>query len=255
MSRAILPVDLAERVSQLERQIAALERSPQLGHSSIKDGALKALDAANNVTISMGSDGSIRAFDTSGNLLCLLGNAGITVYDTGGHPLVVLGKLPGGSYGIQVSSATGYHQLLMDNNGAGLPFMVTPARDVNSGFHAVNWLTLADVYGTEVELLQWDSLMVKIGWATGASAGSLRVQASNAIGTPSTATVALPSGSSGDQNFSWLHGLALGAGPYYFAVQASTALAINPVSIYSPDGGFVFYRGTEMFPLSTATGI
>ena len=70
MGKPLLADDFLDRILDLERRMIAIERSPQLTSSSIKDGALKVLDASGIVRAQLGkqADGSydIASFDAAG---------------------------------------------------------------------------------------------------------------------------------------------------------------------------------------------
>lgn len=64
-----LPDDLFAWLRDLERRLVALERSPQLTQTSIKDGALSILDASGVTRVKVGRDGSsygVKVYDSSG---------------------------------------------------------------------------------------------------------------------------------------------------------------------------------------------
>jgi hypothetical protein len=208
-------------LADLNRRLKILESAAQLGSSQINAGALTITDAAGNI-------------------------------------LVTAGQLPNGSYGLQVNSGPGGPgvMFLADANGVALPFVITPARDTSAGGAvATTSTTVTPLWRTEIELLEWDAVRVRVPWATGTAAGSLRIAAINGSVTTATATVALAASSSGTYDFRWLHGVTLGVGPIYFEVQAATSNAAQPVSVWGPDGGFTFYRGADMTPAATAPGI
>lgn len=212
------PDALGRMLADLQHRVERLESSPQLGSSQINQGALTVTDAAGNV-------------------------------------VVTAGLLANGAYGLEVDSAPGGPgtMFLADGNGVGLPFTIAPFRSVVTGT-TVSGTTLATVYQTEVELLQWDSVRVRVPWATGTAAGSLQLAALSVTGA-TTAVVNLPASSSGTQDFRWQHGIPLNEGPIYFGVQASTSLASAPITIWQPDGGLTAYRGGLMTPPATTTGI
>lgn len=212
------PDALARLLADFQHRLERLESSPQLGNTQINAGSLTVTDAQGNV-------------------------------------LITVGLLPNGSYGFEVDSAPGGPgtMFLADANGVALPFTIAPFRPVVAGT-SVAGTTLASIYQTEVELLQWDSVRVRVPWATGTAAGSLQLAALNLTGV-STTVVTLPAASSGTQDFRWLHGIPLNEGPVYFSVQAATSLASAPITIWQPDGGLCAYRGGFMTPAATTTGL
>lgn len=69
MAQPVLPDDLIDRIVDLERRLIAVERSPQLTQTSIKEGALTVLDAAGVVRVRIGKDGSdygVKVYDAAG---------------------------------------------------------------------------------------------------------------------------------------------------------------------------------------------
>lgn len=211
------PDALARLLADFQHRLERLESSPQLGNTQINAGSLTVTDAQGNV-------------------------------------LITVGLLPNGSYGFEVDSAPGGPgtMFLADANGVALPFMIAPARSVATGA-SVTSTTLVSVWRTEVELLLWDSVRVRVPWQTGTAAATAQVVAENITGV-STAVVNLPASSNGTLDFRWTHGIQLAVGPVYFAVQAATSNAAAPVTIWQPDGGFTFYRGVDMTPPATTNG-
>ena len=69
MAQPVLPKDLIDRIVDLERRLIALERTPQLTQTSIKDGTLTVLDAAGVVRVKIGKDGTdygVKVYDAAG---------------------------------------------------------------------------------------------------------------------------------------------------------------------------------------------
>lgn len=69
MAQPVLPKDLIDRIVDLERRLVALERTPQLTQTSIKEGTLTVLDAAGIVRVKIGKDGTdygVKVYDAAG---------------------------------------------------------------------------------------------------------------------------------------------------------------------------------------------
>lgn len=88
MAQPVLPDNLVNQIVDLERRIAALERTPQLTQTSIKDGTLTVLDAAGVVRVKIGKDGT---------------DYGVKVYDAAGANPVSLAQLGFGQAYAEVS--------------------------------------------------------------------------------------------------------------------------------------------------------
>src|SRR5438270_14100438 len=74
-NRTMYPTTLGSTLDEIDRRLRALETAPSLNNSSIKDGALKILDAASARRAQLGKqpDGSygIGVFDADGNTIRL----------------------------------------------------------------------------------------------------------------------------------------------------------------------------------------
>jgi hypothetical protein len=69
MAQPVLIDTLLSQMKDLERRLVALERSPQLTKSSIKEGALEVVDAAGVVRVRIGKDGAdygVKVYDAAG---------------------------------------------------------------------------------------------------------------------------------------------------------------------------------------------
>lgn len=85
MSEPLLLQSFIDQIAEHERRLAALERAPQLGSSSIKEGTLSIVDSAGVTRVSIGKDGT---------------DYGVKVYDAAGANAVSLSNL---LFGLQVA--------------------------------------------------------------------------------------------------------------------------------------------------------
>lgn len=115
MAQPVLPDDLIDRIVDLERRLIALERSPQLTQTSIKDGALTVLDAAGVVRVKIGKDGT---------------DYGVKIYDAAGVNAVSLATLAFGQNYAEVvpeESTTSTSYVDLATVGPSVPVTVGPS--------------------------------------------------------------------------------------------------------------------------------
>lgn len=183
----------------------------------------------------------------------------IRVIDADGNVLVTLGRQDDGEYGIRIDSPELTHPTVLyaDTAGMALPFYAAPFRaidrapDTNGGLK-VTGTTFQSIFRTEIELLQWDAVRVRVPAIT-SSSDTAEVRISNVSNGQVTDAQSVTS-AGGVFDFRWLHGGTLGTGPHYFEVQARQVTGSGGVWVYGPDGGAVFYRGSFMDPAATTTG-
>jgi len=105
------PDDIASVLADLERRVAILERSPQLGSASIKDGALTIYDSTGAKVMVIGKQADatygLVQFDGSGNKVIVLGAAGVAEYNSAGVKIIQLGKQADGTYGLSQFNPAG----------------------------------------------------------------------------------------------------------------------------------------------------
>jgi hypothetical protein len=75
----------------LQQRLLALETNTTLNNSAIDGGALSVYNAAGELVLEIGNIGGS-------------GEYGIVTYDASGHPRVIVGQLPDGTYGLAVGS-------------------------------------------------------------------------------------------------------------------------------------------------------
>lgn len=181
----------------IERRLAAMERTAQLTTSSIKDGALLILDEDNVVRARLGLIDPATDF-----------------------------------YGISMFDEDGGLRFEVNDDGFRDPWLANPWRDPNV-FKPVTSGSFVTVFNCEVEIISHKGVSGRFGWATdGGTTGELKLVL-NGIGQ--TATVVLPAGTTGQQQFQWLHGATLGTGPALFQIQARRTGGAGNVNVYWPD--------------------
>lgn len=219
------PDSLAARFAEMERRLAALERSPQLTNSSIKGG-------------------SVRILNAGGDAIAVVGDTdvgqGVAVYDGAGVVVARLGSLdgtvPGGRQGIQIganpnSSANDWLDVSREN-GISFPFLGHAWHDPSS-YKVVTSGSFTTVWQCQVELVASTDVLFTVDYsADAATTGELRIVAATA--TSSTKTIAAAAFGTG--RVEWRHGLALGGGPIGFEVQARRTSGVGNINVYQPTG-------------------
>ena len=244
---------LEERLRAIEQKLEeALRRNP-LRDASMTDGALRILDAAGNQQIVIGkqTDGTygIWSFDDAGNVVLKLDDNGLRAYDTSGLVRGLIGLITSGNYGVRVRDASNGIRFSIDNDGYRDPWLAHPWRGVLSpSRESTTSASFQSLWRSRVELLTHKGVACTAAWVTDAGT-TAEIRLSSGFGQ--TSAVALAAGSSGSQQFQWLHGLALGGGPIDFELQARVTGGAGQVHLDEPFGG------CEMAdPLScTSTGL
>ena len=161
MSQPLLDDSILSRIAGLERRLVALERSPQLTQSSIKDGALTIFDASEQPIVVLGrqADGryGLRVNNASGsevlrlgevaaatygldakdpatgNLVQRLVNGLLTIYDGSGVARVKVGK-DGADFDVKSLDAAGANAVALSTlaRGQAAAFIGTPQETTSS---------------------------------------------------------------------------------------------------------------------------
>lgn len=137
MSSPILSDDILARLSELDRRIVDLERSPQLTNASIRDGALEIRDGNNKVIVRLGKQANAAfgmvVFDASGAEVLRLGDLGSNLYgllakDAAGVEVVRLGQQTGSNHGLKIFKGTEVY-FEADTRGVVRPWQIVPMLD------------------------------------------------------------------------------------------------------------------------------
>jgi len=176
----LLPSNLGSDLRALAERVSQLERAPQMPRTSVQGGSVHFLDDA-------------------------------------GNERVVIGQQSGGHYGLTVRNPAGIPQISVDERGLSGPYQIAPTFPVD-GAVSVTSGSFVSIWRAFVELIDGDTIQARISWSTdAATTGEVRLYCSTLA--TATSAVALAASSGGLQEFKWLHGGTLGAGPYIFEMQ------------------------------------
>lgn len=227
-----------ERFRTIEQQLRSILGQNPLNHA-VFSGAMRNVDEAGSTVGSWGPDG-FRFFDAAGNLLLHLGPTGLRMYDADTEQRVHIGQISSGRYGVLVLDADGTTpRFQVDEAGIRSPYMAAPFVTAEDDYKAVTSGTFVVAHRAQIEQITSEGLYV---WVTASTAvgttGEMRLRN---VGTGAvTDAVSIPSGSSGTvQQFRWLHGAQLSAGPVTFEVQARRTAGAGDVNIYRPPGAWM----------------
>lgn len=206
---------LEERLRRLEQELRAMQgRNP-----------------LNNAVFA----GTLRRVDEAGNTLVQLGDGGFTMFDADGEPRVIIGLTSSGRYGIVVLDDDGTTpRLWADERGLLSPYLTVPVVAADD-YKAVTSGTFVTSHTAQFELISHQGLYC---WVTAVTAVGtvgefrLRIPFSGAV----TDVVSVASGTQATQQFRWLHGLDLSAGPVVVEVQARRVSGTGDVNVYRPPG-------------------
>ena len=237
--------------TSIDRALAAAvsaEEQRQLQFLSALKQRVTALESQQNFAIQDGA-GHIRI---KGGLQAD-GSYGLWMFENAGNVLLRIGDQGDGTLGIAVHDSSGNTSFLADNLGPALPQLAVPTR-VLAQFTPVTSGTFVSVTAGTIELLLHNAVRTRITWANDAgTTGEVRIREVGSGAT--TSAVATGAGTSGDVDFHWLHGQTLFTDPHVFVLEARRTGGAGNCNIYGNDGGLVFYRGDEMLPPATNTGI
>jgi hypothetical protein len=218
MSDPATPQTLASEFADLNRRLAALERSPQLKSSSIKGGAL-------------------------------------TIYDASGNAIVQMGEIDTDQHGLLVTNAAGATLLkVYGEEGFGAPVRGFPWRESSPVFESTTSATFVGMWQAHLPAVEADGVYMSNCTITLNAADTAEVKV-YVDGSTETDTLTL-SGATATQwavKLNWEHGLTRGVGPYGFHLQvrrsAGTAAAVN---VYEPS---VFEERSATSSVATSGGL
>jgi hypothetical protein len=157
-----------------------------------------------------------------------LTNASIS--DPAGVERIVLGLLDDGNYGLEVFDADGGTRLRVDGDGLSAPYLPGVPRDPNE-YLVTTSPAFVTVWHSVFQITSHLAIGGQIGWAADpGTTGELRLK----LGAETTDAVPLTAGSSGSQNFAWLHNAPLSSGPQYVEIQARRVSGVGNINIYAP---------------------
>ena len=207
---------LEERLRAVEQKVeAALNRNP-----------------LNNAVFR----GTMRNVDEAGNTLVEIGPSGFSMYDADGDLRARIGITEAGRYGLLVLDAGGTVQRLWaDERGILSPYLSAPLVDADSDYKVVTSGSFVATHRAQFETITSQGLYC---WVTATAAagttGEIRLRNTGTGAT--TEAVVVPDGGQVTQQFRWLHGSALSAGPITFEVQARRTTGAGDLNVYRAPG-------------------
>jgi hypothetical protein len=178
--------------------------------------------------------GTLRRVDEVGNTLVQLGDGGFKMLDADGETRLIIGQTEPGRYGIIVNDADGTTpRLWIDESGIRAPYLASPFVAADD-YKTVASATFVVTHRAQVEQITSEGVYA---WVTAGSdvgtTGEVRLRNTDTGVTTQAMTV--PAASSGTvQQFRWLHGSLLSAGPIVFEVQARRTAGAGNVNVYRP---------------------
>lgn len=224
--------DLEQRLRDLEQRVDA-QFNRTLRHSILPEGSVTILNAAGGTRAILDAVG-LRLYDDAGNLVLNLSGAGLSVLDNAGLTRVLLGLISAGNYGARVRDAANGIKLSVEGDGFKDPWLAHPWRKViTPDRESTASASFVDTWGSRIENIGHLGVVATVAWVTDpGTTAEIRLRRS----TSNTSAVALAAGSSGAQQFRWLHGATLDTGPHDFLIQARVTGGAGSVHIDQPFG-------------------
>ena len=177
--------------------------------------------------------------DDDGNELVRLDRTGWSMFDIAGDMRVKIGLIDvaNSRYGILVLDADGLTQRFrVDERGIITPYLSAPLVDADTDFTVVTSAAWVVTHRAQFEIVTHEGLYC---WVTAtsdaATTGEFRLR--NATTGATTEAKVIPAASAGtEQQFRWLHGIALDVGPAVFEVQARRTGGAGNINIYRATG-------------------
>lgn len=222
------PTSLDADLREIRRRLQTMEGAERAALTSISDDQGRML-------VNLTRDGLIFYDPATGAEILRLDGSGLSMYDAQGDLRTRIGEIATG-YGMQVLDAGGtFERLRVDEAGFRHPYFAHPWSKADD-FVTVTSGTFATVFRSRVDLITSEGLYA---WVTAGSdvgtTGEFRLR--DGWSGATTAAVAVPDGSTGtEQQFRWLHGEALSAGPITFELQARRTSGAGDVRVYAPYG-------------------
>lgn len=226
-------VIIKEQIRALQQEVAALQGRNQLNNAKFS-GTTRNVDDAGNVVGTWGPDG-FYIYDAAGNLMLSLTATGLRMYDAAGLTRATVGNLNGsGDYGIRVRDADNGIRFSVQNDGYHDPWLAQPWRNQQTPASvSITSGTFTTAWTSTPELINHLGVSTTLAWITDPGT-TAEVRLSCDGSGLSTSAVALAAGSSGVQQFQWLHGADLGTGPTSFLAQARVTGGAGAVRLDEP---------------------
>jgi hypothetical protein len=246
-----------EELRELQRRIGELEGRAPLGHTTLREGrviftnangdplvvigqqddgtyGLWMFDNSGNVVQKFRSSGQ-DTYDAAGNRILNLSDVGLSMYDAAGQLRSRVGLTGISKYGVTVRDAAAGMRFWVDDDGHHDPWLAHPWRGVPTpARQSTASGSFTDLWSSRIDLITHLGVACWAAWVVDSGvSGEVRLRSS--IGATTTA-VAI-SGTSGSQQFKWLHDATLGTGPVSFYLQARVTGGAGSVHLDQPFTG------------------
>lgn len=179
--------------------------------------------------------GSVRILDANGAEILVVDGDGLRMLDADGDVRAKIGALGGGRYGVLILDGDGTTaRLQVDERGVLSPYTAAPVVAADD-FKTVTSATFEVTHRGQLEsivsegIYWWQVVAADVG-----TTGEFRLK--NAESSAVTQTVTVGSGAQVTQQFRWLHGSPLSAGPVVFALEARVTSGAGSLYCYRSPG-------------------
>lgn len=225
---------LEQRFRNLEQLVNELARSNPLNHGTFH-GTLYNVDSAGN-KLGEWSPTGFALYDLAGRVVLRLDADGLSMFDADGDLRARIGLVDGTHYGLLALDADGVTpRLWVDDRGLQDPYLSAPCVDADTDYKVVTSGTFVTTHRAQFEQITSQGLYCWVtATAPAGTTGEIRLR--DVATTATTDAVAVPAGGQVVQQFRWLHGSTLSAGPVTFEVQARRTSGAGDVNVYKPPG-------------------